>query len=344
MSTITGADMEQAATSLAAPDATAAASTPAPSETSSAAPTTSASVLSADELNDPSWGDIPQSARGRIAQNYRARLDKEAAQRIDTARQEWERQHWANGIDPQEAAVIRDWHRRGATDPAGLVADLFARVQSDPTHGPRLRSEAARMLRQGQQADDPEPPPDIPTDRSNGRPVVYSAQQQAKREAWLKRQWMAEVNQQLAPFQQDLQTRQQQDGIRQLQAQSDAYAATTVQQVIDLPGFKDQKAAIAKEYASMGIADPRTGQIVPDPNDPRSEGEKLRDAYLKVVVPTLGQTTRQQVVADLHRKAHASTINPAQTTGGEPFDHRKDQSVRGWENSLRYEWERRQGR
>jgi hypothetical protein len=343
-STITTADVETAASALstetATPDATAAASTPVSTE--STTPAASAPATETDELNDPGWGQIPQSRRQSILDN--ARRKAVTAREAELTKEYESKYGWAKDLDPQDAGTVRDWVRRGRTDPSSLVLDLWQRLQSDPTHGPRLRSEAARILGQRQAAApaaaesaDAEPPPDIPTDTSNGQPVVYSAAQMAKHNAWMKRQWMAEVNQTLAPIQQDLQTRQQVEEHRQRTAEADAYGVTTVKALENQPGFQEHKAAIANAYAAMGIPDPRTGQIVPDPNDQRTEGEKLRDAYLQVVVPTLSASVRQQTVADLHRKANASTVNPSQTHRGEPFDYKNA----SWEDALRYEWDRR---
>jgi hypothetical protein len=341
--TITGADIASAVSASSetqsTPDASAAASTT--SSTAQPEAATSQPASEGDDLNDPSWGDIPASRRPSIAANFRKKAEAERKAAIEAAQREWDtKTGWAKDIDPQDAAIVSDWVRRGKTDPAGLVADLFARVQNDPNHGPRLRSEAARILNSGranQPAEDPMPPPDIPTDASNGQPVVYSASQLQKLLDWQHRRSMGQFKQELAPFQQDLQVRQQHEEQRQLVAQADRYGQTTLKSLVDQPGFKDHKDAIAKEYAAMGIRDPRTGEIVPDPNDPRSEGEKLRDAYLKVVVPTLSASVRQQTVADLHRKANANTVSPNATSVAEPFDYRKS----SLEEALAYEWSKR---
>lgn len=337
--TFTAAEIETAASAPAetTPDAPAAAST-----TTSAEPTTpvaSVPVPEVDVLNDPGWGQIPPSRRQSILDNARKKARTERETELNA---EWEtKTGWAKDIDPKEAAVVRDWVRRGNTDPAGLVMDLWQRVQNDPTHGTRLRSEAARILgsRPQQQVpvEDVMPPPDIPTDTSNGEPVVYSAKQLALRDAWLKKQFLTDVEQRLAPYQQDLQSRQQTQELVAMQAQADAYGASTMKSLTDQPGFKEHAPAIRAAYAAMGIRDPKTGDIVPDPQDVRSEGEKLRDAYLQIVVPTLQTAGRQQVVHDLHRKAQASTVNPSSTHSSEPFDYKKATV----EEALRYEWEKR---
>jgi len=340
--TFTAADIETVAsgdTPTTTTDAPAAASdttTTAPPEAATSQP-----AVEVDAINDPGWGQIPQSRRQSILDNARK---KARAERETELNQEWEsKTGWAKDIDPQEAAIVREWVRRGNTDPVGLVSDLWQRVQNDPTHGTRLRSEAARILgaRQGQAqpAEDAMPQPDIPTDTSNGQPVVYSAQQLQKLLEWQDRRSEARLKKELEPYQQDRQTRQQTEELLSMQAQSTDYATKTVTPLTKLPGFEEHKAAIAKEYEAMAIRDPRTGQMVPDPNDPRSEGEKLRDAYLKIVVPTLSSAGRQQAVTDLHRKANANTVNPSATSSTEPFDYK----TASWEEGLKHEWNKRKG-
>lgn len=331
--TFTAADIETAASGTSAETTTTDAPAAASETTTTAPPeaATSAPAVVVDEINDPGWGQIPQSRRQTILDNARK---KARAERETELNQEWEtKTGWAKDIDPQEAAIVREWYRRGNTDPVGLVTDLYQRVQNDPVHGQRLRSEAARILGSqrttAQPAEDVMPPPDIPTDTSNGQPVVYSAQQLQKLLEWQDRRSEERLKKELAPYQQDRQTRQQTEELLALKAQSDDYAAKTVTPLKALPGFEEHRPAIAKAYEAMGM----------DPNDPRSEGEKLRDAYLKVVVPTLSQAGAQQAVTTLHRKANANTVNPSATSSTEPFNHK----TATWEESLKHEWDKRAG-
>lgn len=330
--TFTAADIETVASGTTpettTTDAPAAASEPSTTAQPEAATSAPAVV---DDINDPGWGQIPQSRRQSILDNARK---KARAERETELNQEWEsKTGWAKDIDPQEAAIVREWYRRGNTDPVGLVTDLYQRVQNDPVHGQRLRSEAARTLgsqrQSAPQAEDVMPQPDIPTDASNGQPVVYSASQLQKLLEWQDRRSEARLKKELAPYQQDRQTRQQADELLAMQQQSNDYAVKTVGPLKALPGFSEHQAAIAKEYEAMGT----------DPNDSRSEGEKLRDAYLKVVVPQLSAAGAQQAVTTLHRKANANTVNPSATSNTEPFDHKKAT----WEESLQHEWNKRMG-
>jgi hypothetical protein len=334
--TFTADDIETAASGV---ETTAADSSPADTTTSeTASPAASASVAEVDPVNDPGWGQIPTNRRQSILDNARK---KARAERESELNQEWEsKTGWAKDIDQSDAAILREWNASAKQDPGAFVMSLLSKINGDPTHGPRVRSEMARILgsqRQAAPAEDPMPQPDIPTDTSNGKPVVYSAERQLDLWKWQQRQFQSEMKQALAPFQQDRDRSAQTQQLVAMQAQADAYGANTLKSLVDLPQFKEQKEAIAAAYAAMAIKNPRTGQMEPDPNDPRSEGEKLRDAYLSVVVPKLSQVGHQQAVTTLNRKANASTVNPASSSSTEPFDHKSA----SWEESLKHEWNKR---
>jgi hypothetical protein len=72
-------------------------------------------------------------------------------------------------------------------------------------------------------------------------------------------------------------------------------------------------------------------------DDPRTEGEKLRDAYLQVVGSKFTQQARQTAVSDIQRKASAGTVNPGSAVGTAPFDYKKAT----WEEALKHEWNKR---
>lgn len=327
---ITTADIQAAIDSTTSASS---ASSPAAADSAPAAPASSdsasagAAVQPDDvDLTAPEWGDIPTARRPTIAKNIR---DKAVA----AARKEWDEQtKWTQGIPREDfEAYRREQAIAGSMSPADYVLNLYQRVQADPQHGPQLRSMAAKILGQRQAPSqqpavvDQEPEPDIPTDASQGVPVVYSAKQQRLHDAWLTRQILAQVGQQLAPLQETHQTLQQQREQAQAQSQANAYAARTFEVVSKWTGFKEHAASIMEKYAAISLTDPRT------------EGEKLRDVYSEVVLPTLTSAARQQAVTDITRKASASTINPNAATTNQPFDHTKA----SWKESIAYELARK---
>jgi hypothetical protein len=87
-------------------------------------------------------------------------------------------------------------------NPVETLGQLWEELSADPRYAQQMRSLSARNLRSGRQApaqaEHEEPQPDL--DAGNGV-LLYSAQQQAKREAWLKNSWQQEMQQSLAPLQ-----------------------------------------------------------------------------------------------------------------------------------------------
>lgn len=331
--------METAAATIATatPDAPAASTT----ETSTVPASAGASVPSDDvDLTSPEWGDIPPARRPTIAKNIREKT-------IASERTKWEQETrskygWVDGVEPSELQAFRREQAIAASmSPADYVLNLWTRVQNDPTHGPQLRSQAARILGQRAQEapEDVMPEPDIPTDASNGRPMVYSAARMKELLEWQRRQFQAETRQALEPFQQQARTQAEREQLAAMKAESDAFASRTLDRITKLPGFKEHAQTIRDRYAALGVTDPN-GNWRPDPSDPRTEGEKLRDLYAEIVLPTLTTAARQDVVADLRNKATASTVSPGAPSASRPFDYEKA----SWEDALKHEWSKRGGR
>lgn len=327
--TFSGGDIAAAVEQTTAPAASPAADQPSSDQAASATETPEPSAVSTDqsETGTPAKGEPPQERWPTILENAR----KKAA--ADAEKQWKERFGWAESLDPSELQAAREWYARANQDPVSFVTDLYQRVQNHPQYGPQLKSQAARILGQRGnvpvQASDQMPEPDIPTSESNGRPVVYSAEQLAKRLAWERSQMKAELLKELEPDLQETRVSRQEREFRQMAQQADDYARTTLTGLTDKPGFKEHSAEIKEAYAAMPLTDGRT------------EGEKLRDAYLQVmatkVIPSLSQNARQQVVNDINRKVGASTINPAQANTTPKTDWR-DPKV-SLEDALKMAWQ-----
>lgn len=311
--TLSTADITTAVQERIAPsaDASAAASTPAPADPASAGAT--AQPEETDFTDAQLTGMIP-------AERVRRALANREKKVTDRLTQQYDQQYgWAKEIDRSDLdAFRREQAIAGSMSPAEYVANLWQRVQQDPQHGPQLRSMAARILGQRQQpAEDAMPAPDIPTSESQGQPVVYSAQQLQKLLEWQSRRTQADVLRELGPMRSEVEQSRAEREFRAASQQADAYAAHTLDGIAKWPGFKEHVGPIMEKYAALGrtMAD---GTWLPDPSDPRTEGEKLRDIYSEVVLPTLNQSARQQAVEDITRKASASTINPNAAGTGAP--------------------------
>ncbi len=200
-------------------------------------------------------------------------------------------------------------------DPVGTVAQLIAELQADPRFAAQMASHAARSLRAsrpGAAAESEEPQPDL--DAGNGV-LLYSAQQQAKREAWLKSAWQSEMQQALAPVQQDLKARQERDAKAEAAKQLLSDTGQKLQQWTSRPHFADHKDAIRTkqaEYYQQGW----------------DSWGALAQAYADVittqVLPKAQQQTEQSMVAQAAQKLRAATANPSTTA---PAASRKAKSL-----------------
>jgi hypothetical protein len=344
--TFTGADIATAAAAsttsaeptTTAPDATAAASPDTTPAASASAPTTAAPASVDDDSPDSILtGPIPPERHKRILENAR----KKEAARLQS---EFEQKYgFAPNADPEELKAALDWNRRANADPVGFVTNLWEQVQANPQLGPQLRSQAARILGQRQTPPaetDPMPAADLVTVDDQGRPTgkAYSEQQQLKYGDWLKRQIQQETQKTLAPLQAAHNQTLQEREFQAVTQRADQFAATTMDAVGKLPGFKEHASTIMERYAALPtVRDPQTGWMVPDPNDPRTEDRKLLDIYHEVVLPTFQQTAQKAAVHDLQQKARATTLNPAGGGTAEPFDHKKAT----WAESIAYEYNKR---
>jgi hypothetical protein len=170
---------------------------------------------------------------------------------------------------------------------------------------------------------DPEPEPDIPTDASNGVPVVYSKGRQKEWGAWLRRQTLKEVQGTLDKDLAPIRTERQQ---REVDSQAADYSNRAVSAISGLPGFELYRAEIAAAYNNIPLTDAT-----------RTEGEKLRDAYLTVMstkMSELSTKATQDAVESVTRRAEAGTVDPSRQSAAAPFDYSKAT----WEQALRHEF------
>lgn len=243
----------------------------------------------------------------------------------------WKEQRaWAEQVNPHEFAQIQQIakHFAGGDTIAGIQA-LLAEARKDPAVDAQLRSFYGRALAQArsQQAQAPsEPQPDLPIQLEDGRVVhLYSADQQAKREAWLQQQWLSQVEQKFQPVTQTIETLQAERAAAERTQQIEHFVTTTYQDVATWPGMesKDAQAAVARELAAARI----------DPNDPREVQIALNAAYRRVVLPTLGKQAEAKLLESLKTKAAAATsVNPGSAAASTPRSVRsfKDLGEEAW--------------
>lgn len=245
-------------------------------------------------------GPIPFEVHEKALTNARSKAVEEAKSQIE--QEVRSRYAWTESIEEPDRAELMALYHGLKTDLIGTLTTLIDNASQHPTHAQALRSQAARLLNaarrvQGEASQDDEPPPDIPLE--DGR-AVYSAEQLRKRDDWRERRLVSQFDQKLQPFQQ-AQARQAEEGRWQATLQS------------------------AREQLVEWRHEPHFQALEPDIKALMTEHPtwSVERAYAKVlttkVLPTASQQGRTDMLADIHRKAGAGTLNPQQTTTATPF-------------------------
>ena len=248
-------------------------------------------------------GPIPFDVHKTALDNARTKAIAEYQQKYGWAEQVQQQ-------DFQQAQRLASALYRADGDKIAALNTLIAELRKeDPNFETQIRSFAARTLgqRSSQPAAEQEPQPDLPIQLEDGRVVhLYSAEQQAKREAFLQQKWMQTVEQKLQPFQQ---THEQLQAERQAvarQQQVDHFVTTTSRDVKSWPHMDNPAhlATFQQELAKL-----------PDTNDPREvllQAYRAHQAVMATVTASLQTTSRQAVLTDIHHQRNANTVNPAQ--------------------------------
>jgi hypothetical protein len=310
------AALAMADSSLATPATETPAASDAPAATQQAQPTDPAQAPVSTEQQPETKGEPPKWRWQDILANARETSAKDAETRV---RQELEQQYAGlkdfTSIDVAERAGLLVWRAALNGDPQAIAA-----IKANPSAAQRIQS----LFQDRQQAEtpDPEPQPDfvLPVKDAQGNIVgekpIYSAETQAKREAWLKRQWLAEVRKELQPLQQTAQTFQQQ--------QAQATFDTTVSGVLAKmkaadPEFEKYTPDVAKTLQS----DPRLMALaLGSDTQPPDVETALELAWGRVhrskVLPARESQTEATVLAKLQQQAVAGTVSPAAASASVP--------------------------
>lgn len=259
--------------------------TPAPATTE---PDPNAVEAVAADLSAPEpKGTIPADRHKAILENTRRKTAEEVVARVE--------QQFGPAIQLQQ---------RLQSDPVGTLQQLIDEAMDDPTMGPSLLSHAARKLaaKRGQKAVTEEPAPDLQT--ADGT-LVYSADQLAKREAWMRQQLLQEIEAKTAPLQQDLTARAEERKAELHRQQTKQVVSTRLGQWRQRPGFKEHESDIAVRQA----------RYVEEGHDTWTAlGFAYTDVYHEKIVPKLHADTQNNLVRTAVAKARASTDNPASVT------------------------------
>jgi hypothetical protein len=274
-----------------APETASPAADPASSEPAADPPPESATALpatdatNADAPSEP--GPIPYSRHKEILEGERTKLAEQEAK--------WQRVAWADelataGYTPEQIREAIGTQRALRENPVAALEELYGAIQNSPHYAEQARSFAGKLLGSKAQAEDAEPQPDLIGQDANGQFRVYSAEQLAKREAWLERRMVGQLEQRFQPLIQSHQQAQQREQQAELWRSAEAELATYK----DRPGFTEHKTEIA---ALVG------------------QGRPLADAYNHIlvtkVIPKLQETGKAQAMADFQKQAQASSAKPS---------------------------------
>lgn len=230
----------------------------------------------------------------------------------------WKEQRaWADQIDGTAFQTMAQWYGQAVADPRQFALNLLDELSKHPDHAPHVRSELARRLgtRQQQQAagQSTEIVPEVVVTDANGQEVgrTYSDRQIQQLRDQIREQTLAEIDTRYADKFSTLEQIKAREQQAQAEAQATQFAASFVSELSQLPMFAEHKAAIG-EYL----------QAHPPASDhPADVQANAYRAYYAVVGSKLatGSSTQQAVLADLQRKAQASTgVNPGAASSASP--------------------------
>jgi len=299
----TASPVTETPTAIAAPDAT----TPAQSTDPAQVPvSTDTSEKPQGEPPEWRWQDIKESLRKKTAEETEARVRQEVEQQYQWAKD-------FSSIDANERAGLLVWRAALNGDPQAI-----ARIRSNPQALSAIQSLAAQQQQRQAESQDTEPEPDfeLPVKDANGNTVgtrpIYSAERQAQREAWLKKQWMSEIRKEIAPLQQTAQELAQEKATA-------TYSATTNQIVTALQAADPKFKAHMPDVWRVIDADPMLTQLA---LSPKTAAIAIKYAWSEVrrdkVLPAEQQQTEAQVLTKLQQQAVAGAANPAAASASVP--------------------------
>jgi hypothetical protein len=209
---------------------------------------------------------------------------------------------------PVAQAIAQDV-QTGTLDGLNQLLNEYAQ---HPILGQQLKSMLGRMLnkartqQQPQAQPDPEPEADLQT--ADGA-LVYSAQQLAKREQWLTRQWQRQMEQQIAPFKQLTERVQKAEQIQQQRTEAHSRASQWLEHWSKQPHFTEHKSEIAKAQAEFFQQGHDTQTAL---------GLAYAKVVQEVVLPKLQQQQQQQLVTSAMAKAAGRDANPSAVSANPP--------------------------
>ena len=272
------------------------------SDASPAPGTQDSSPTPAAEAAPPSDPGASPAATDRSPFIPRARFD-EVNTKLNELKQ-WQEQHaWAAQIPRDQLQAMVQRFQQIHADPVTHVQELIAELQAHPTHGQTLRSLAARTLATRQQpAAEQMPAPDVSITDGQGNVVgqTYSAEQLARRDAFLRSQMLAEIRKEFAPVVETVQQVRDREAQAEAARQAETFSKDFYAELKGLAAFADVEPQIKADLIQLVQAN----QVTDEPTALRAATYQL---YLKHALPKLTATAQSQLLDNLQQKAAAST-------------------------------------
>lgn len=238
---------------------------------------------------ETSQGPIPFANHKRILENARVKTEQEVTQRFQ--------QQYAPHVQLGE---------RIQADPVGTTVGLIEVLAQNPEYGQQVISALARTLGsrrgQGQPAHvvaEEAPQADLQT--ADGSTRLFSEEQQLKREAYLKAEWMKEVDQRLTPLQQREQAAQAEEKRAAAWKDANDRMGKVLAPYKALPEWNENKKAIAEKAQAL-MKEGHSAET--------AVGLAVTTVFREVVLPSRAAQSRHDLVAQAVAKSTGSTTAP----------------------------------
>lgn len=312
--TFTGGDIAAAAASEAPP-----ASQPSGAETT----TTSASA----DATSPHVGQTTPEVTSSTTQTpgippehrWPTILENQRREAAEQAEAKWKQQYgWAETVDRQAVEQAARIGQMYAQDRAGYVRQMLAEAASDPELAPMVRSEAARLLSGGRQAQAAPDLSPIQVQMENGQTVGLYTDQQVTAAI---QQAMQGMEQKLAPLQQTHEQIVKAQAHMELMHEANRFAEGFGKDLQKLPHFAEHKAEIVSRLSQMRLGSDHPAEV-------RAATFQI---YHDVVLPKLATAERRAVLHDINQKASVSGVTPNAQSSSAP----KEMKDMSWADALK---------
>ncbi len=248
---------------------------------------------------------------------------------VAEAQKEWDAKYgWARAFNDEQRQNFETHFNEIENDPVSAAKRILARANQTPEHFAAMRSWAASFLghpngasttgqptntavQSGQASPEAMPQPDLEYQGNKW----YSAEQLAKRDAWLRREMKGELMKDFQPLLTEREHRLEAEKVAAEKKSVSDFAEGTHSALSKLPHYEANRHEIAKVLVTMPA---------------KSQADIVRNAYTayaQVVIPKLEGQAKQSAIADLDKKARAGTTVPGNGHTATPAQPNRPKSM-----------------